>query len=371
MFLEKIVVIFISIILIYFLSKKYVLRYHPENMFIIMFSTFCLALYIGCARYNVYIPIILQFVIFTFSILIPIFFTYVQYNNIIISRKILYYIMKNNYHNKEYDETIKYVKKLIDIEGRKSEYYYILGMCYKFKKDFINSRDSFTLAIELDRRDYKSYYELGLVLNDTNKKDIAIVMLNNSLRLKPDFYEAAEALGICLTSQAKYEDAIQAYNNMLEYYPKAYEVYYNIAMIELELGDYAKAENAFENSIKIAPKLYSAYYNVGKLNYLTGNYDKAIECFKKSTNSITYEPKSYYKLAMVYSAKNEYEKAFACLEYAIQLNSVYLTEAKNELIFSKLADRLNDYELNIEKIKNGSKNIKEEIKYKLKEKIFN
>ena len=69
-----------------------------------------------------------------------------------------------------------------------NEYLYILGMCYKDLKDFIRARDSFALAIEFDDKDYKSYYEYGLILDSTNKKEAALIMFEKAIKIKPDFF---------------------------------------------------------------------------------------------------------------------------------------------------------------------------------------
>lgn len=343
MFVERFVVIFISLILIFLLSRRFIKRYAPENIFLIVAEAFTFGIYVKSVIENIYIPVIVQICLLIFLILLPLLFAFLQYNNIILSRKILYYKMKWEYYLQDFDKTIKYINRLITLDGRRTEYYYLLGMCYKYKKDYINSRDSFALSIELDRRNYKSYYELGVLLDETNKKSTAIIMFNNALRLKPNFYEAAEALGICLTSQAKYEDAVKVYEIALEYHPNACEIYYNIAMIELEIGDYEKSEVAFIKAAKLKPKLYSAYYNIGKINYLKGDYEKAIEFFKLARSSTMYGAKAYYKLAMVYAAKKENEKAISSLEYAMEIEPDYIKEASRELVFENIRNEIEEY----------------------------
>lgn len=369
MFIEKFVVLFVAFVLIYLLSRKFVLRYAPENILILAMLSFSFGVYLGLVINSLYIPVIIQVPMLIFILLLPILFAYLQYNNIILSRKILYYKMKWQLFVKNYNKAIGYINRLINIDGRKAEYFHILGQCYKNQKDFINSRDAFAMAVELDRRDYKSYYELGLVLDETNKKETAIVMFNNALRLKPSYYEAAEALGICLTSQAKYKDAVKVYENAIEHHPTACELYYNIAMIQLELGDYDKAEEAFSKAAEIKPKLYSAYYNIGRINYLKGDYDKAIEFYKLSCASTVYGCKSYFKLAIVYAAKKDYEKSMSALEYAVEIEPEYLKETKNELVFANMKERIEKYESDRNKLTENKKKKKNYMEEKKQEEI--
>lgn len=351
MFFEIIVVVSLSIILMTLLVVRYVRRYAPENIVIVPLIALFLSLYIPFAINNISIPLYLQILILIFDIIIPACCVTLQYNNIILSRKILYYKMKYNFKICEYTKTIDLISKLVSLEGRRAEYLYILGQCYKHIGDFINSRDSFALAIELDEKDYKSYYELGLALDETNKKDSAIVMFNNALKLKPDFYEAQEALGICLTSKGEFEEAVKIYRKALRYHPDSYELYYNIAMIESELGNYEEAIQAFEEAGKIKYDLYTAFYNLGKLYYSEGKYDEAIGAFTRILNSTTYGPKGYYNLAIVYSKKGEYDKAMSTLEYSMELDSKYIEKADSEYIFNPFRNRIEDYKKAKEKIK--------------------
>ncbi len=358
MVIEKVVTIVAIITLNFFLSHKFVKRYAPENVFTLAVSSFAFGSYLVFMINDVYIPEFIQIFLIISMFFIPLVFALLQYNNIILIKKILYYKMKWNMYLHDYEKAKILLYKLIEKVGRKSEYYYFLGVCYKNLNDFVNSRDSFALAVELDKRDYLSYYELGCILDETNKKETAIIMFNNSLRIKPDFYDAAESLGISYTSQARYDEALRVYKNALEYHPDSFELYYNIAMVELEVGDYNESEKSFEKAAKLKPKLHSAYYNIGIINYLKGDYTKAIEFFKLARSSTIYGGRAYYKLAIVYAASKQYEKAMGCLEYAVQIEPKYLYEAKEELVFENIKDKIIEFENGLAELeqKNRDKN---------------
>ncbi len=343
MIIEKITISFVAIVLIALLSVRYIKRYAPENLIIIPLMALFGGMYIFFTVNNIYIPIYLQILIFLFDIFVPIIATFLQYNNIVLTHKILYYKMKYAYISKEYKKTIDYIAKLVSYEGRKAEYLYILGQCYKNINDFINARDSFALAIELDKNDYKSYYELGLILDETNKKETALAMFNRAIKIKPDFYEAREAMGICLTRQGRFKEAVSVYRKALEKFPNSYELYYNIAIIEMELGEYDSAKEAFENAGRIKPDLYTAFYNLGNINYAKGDYDTAIEDYKKILTSGLYGKKAYYKIAIVYATKKEFEKAMSALEYAIELEPKYISNIKDEYAFKPMEELINKY----------------------------
>lgn len=341
--MENIIVISIQIILIIALVVRYVTRYAPENLVYISLLSACLGIYIPFVRYDMIMPWYLQTLELTFGFFIPLITTLLQYNNIVVSRKILYYTMKVKYSNREYDTVINYINKLVNLEGRKSEYMYLLGKSYKMLGDFLNARDSFYLAIELDKSDYKSYYELGMILDETNRKEEAKKMFRESLKLKRNYYEAHEALGICYTSQGRFEEAINIYKEALKIFPNSYEMYYNVAMLENQLGNNKEAIKAFESACNLNDKLYSAYYNLANLYTLENEYDKAIEAYKKILVSTIYGKKAYYNIAVIYAVKQEYEIAMTFLEYSMELDSSYIKKAELEEVFKPIMSLIKRY----------------------------
>lgn len=363
MICDKIIVIFVALFLLMYLSKRYIRRYAPENLIIISLLIFSMSMYATLSYNNMFIPAYIQILVLVFGIFVPFIATYLQYNNIILSKKILYSKVKLAYISKNYQKAISLIEKVVTVEGRSSEMMYILGMCYKELKDFINARDSFALAVELNKNDYKSFYELGLILDGTNKKDVAITMFNKALHIKKDFYEAEEALGICYTSQGLYKDALKVYKNALKYHPESYEIYYNIGMIEMEIGEYNKAKDAFKKSGDIKPDLYTAHYNLGNLYFSEGNYNEALEAYKKILVSGSYGPKGYYRVALCYANLKEYEKAMGALEYAVELDPSCLEQLNDEYAFKEMLPLIDKYlddrkvlEKNEEKKKNYMEN---------------
>lgn len=355
MIVERFITIFVEFFIIFLLSYRYVKRSETKNLIIISITSFFMGIYISFTYNKVYIPIYFQICIFLFSFVLPSILVLLQYNNIIIIKKILYYKMKYSFFSKEYEDTIRYITKLIAYDGRTSHYLYTLGICYKNLNDLINARDSFALAIEIDKSDYRSYYELGLILDETNKKDTAIAMFNRAIKIEPNFYEAKEALGICYTSQGKFKEAVQVYKKALEKHPDSYEMYYNIAIIEMELEEYEEAKAAFKKASEIKRDLYTALYNLGNICYLFGEYEEAIDAYKKMLNSGVYGPKAYFKIALVYAEKGEYEKSMASLEYAIELEPMYINKAAKEDTFDNMRDLINKYLLDKQILENKEK----------------
>ena len=79
----------------------------------------------------------------------------------------------------------------------------------------------------LNSKDYDSYYEIAFLLNELDKKEESIQMLNTLVNKKPDYYKASELLGSLLCEKEMFKEAINVYQNAIQFDPNNYEIYYN------------------------------------------------------------------------------------------------------------------------------------------------
>ncbi len=122
MVIEKVVTIVAVIVLNFFLVHKFVKRYVPENLFIEAVASFAFGSYLVFTINNVYIPEFIQVLLFVSMFLMPLTFVLLQYNNIILTKKILYYKMKWNMYLQDYEKSKDLLYKLIEQTGRKAEF---------------------------------------------------------------------------------------------------------------------------------------------------------------------------------------------------------------------------------------------------------
>ena len=139
--------------------------------------------------------------VFSFGVIIPMFLFLTDYAHLNITEyidlKIGDMLFKKGNNIKAID---RYQKALLQ-NSTNSETFVRLGKAYNALGDRRTAFDRFARAVELNRNDYKSYYEIGIIFNDMNKKKDAQVVLDNALRIKPDFTEASELLANVLCSQ--------------------------------------------------------------------------------------------------------------------------------------------------------------------------
>lgn len=122
---------------------------------------------------------------------------------------------------------------LLNLINKYPESYYghkLLAQTYEKEGGMRKAIDEYVKAIDINKKDYQSYYKIAALLENLGKKDESIEMLNNLIHIKPDYYEASELLGKLLCEQENFKEAINVYTNALRYNKDNFEIYYNLGI---------------------------------------------------------------------------------------------------------------------------------------------
>lgn len=193
--------------------------------------------------------------------------------------------------------------------------------------------DEYVKAIDINKKDYDSYYEIAFLLNELDKKEESIQMLNTLVNKKPDYYKASELLGSLLCEKEMFKEAINVYQNAIQYDPNNYEIYYNLGIAYTRLNDFQKAQEYYKMAAEINAELYFAMYNLGMLSLMFGDIEEAKIYFEKSIEGKFVEAKGYFNLARIACINGEKENAINYLNHAIELNGNLAKKALNDNIF--------------------------------------
>lgn len=193
--------------------------------------------------------------------------------------------------------------------------------------------DEYVKAIEINKKDYNSYFEIADMLNELGRKEESIQMLTTLVNKKPDYYKASELLGLLLCEKEQFKDAIAIYQNALKYNPNNYEIYYNLGIAYTMLNDFQNAKECYNYAAEINAECYFAYYNLGIIALMFGDINEAQEYFYKSIKGTNVEAKGYYNLARISVINGERENAINYLNQAIQLNALLSYKALEDSVF--------------------------------------
>jgi Flp pilus assembly protein TadD len=126
------------------------------------------------------------------------------------------------------------------------------------KQDYAAAEKLLREAIAADAKDHRAWFDLGYVLNATNRRDDAIAAYRTSVETKPDVFEANLNLGLLLAA-AGHPDAERFLRAATELKPSA-QPEQGLARAWLSLGrliqekDLAGTAAAFRKAAELVPK---------------------------------------------------------------------------------------------------------------------
>ncbi len=200
--------------------------------------------------------------------------------------------------------------------------------------------DEYVRAVEANKRDYDSFYRIAELLNDLDRKDEAITMLESLLQNKPEYYKASVLLGDLLYEQERFKEAVTVYQDALRYNPADFDLYYSLGMVYTRLNDFASAKECYEKAAEINHRLYNSKYNLGQIALIEKDLEAAEQYFVECLMSEELEAKAYYQLAKIYMVKGEKDKAILFANKAIEIDESYLKIIENEKIFEPIKQYL-------------------------------
>ena len=222
--------------------------------------------------------------------------------------------------------------------------------------------DEYVKAIDIRKNDYDSYYKIAELLNGLTQKEQSVTMLNNLLKIKPDYYKASTLLGDLLIEQGKYKEAVNVYQDAIKYRPADYEMFYNLGIAYTMLNDFVNAEEAYKKAALINHLKYTTDYTLGQIALICDELEKAEAYFMQALYDEIVEPLAYYQLAKLSMKKGQKERAIAFMNKAIELDPDMQEKLEEEIFIP-----IKTYIVKIEKEEKTEKENKKELTEKQKE----
>jgi tetratricopeptide (TPR) repeat protein len=142
----------------------------------------------------------------------------------------------------------KYYQRLIDLEPLVVEPYLVLGKMAFQDNDFVQAKDLFSRAIEIDSGNYSVWYHLGLISDITGNTRDAVAGFEKCIELNPEFLPAYYENAMLLMERGDYQKAV----DLLKHYSfsrKSYPVLLALGDCYLGLNQPGKAIDAWQSAI--------------------------------------------------------------------------------------------------------------------------
>ena len=260
----------------------------------------------------------MKMLIYTLSIIIPVLVIAIEKINSNISEVIdsfiaRIYLMFGN------DKAAK--NKLIKLITQHPESYIghkLLAEIYEKEGGQRKAVDEYAQAIELNKKDYASYYKVSNLLIDLDKKDEAVQMLTTLLNKKPDYAEATIALGDILIEQENYKEAVNIYTEALKHNPTNYDLNYNLGIVYTMLNDFPNAKQYYEKAADLNTLVYNTKYSLAEIAMIYKELEEAEQYFLQTVEDEELCADAYLELAKISLIKNDKEQAIKYANAAIQ-----------------------------------------------------
>ncbi len=256
-----------------------------------------------------------------------------------LGKKTAFYILGEIYYDDDYDKSIKYYKKYIEVlkkEGKEPERvsyaYNVIGLLLKKKGKYKEALDSMFLSLEIARqinnghRMAVAYSNIGLIFRTFKFYDKAIYYHKKSIEAEKQWNKDADFtkdyinIAICYDDKKDYEKAVFYYKKALDSSKKHNDLYDRV-IIYNNLGALYIAKGADEKAY-----LY---------------YKKALELSKKGNyNDII--PYIYSGMGELFLRKKELKKALNYELMALHINKEDILKKEIYKLLSKIYLELGD-----------------------------
>ena len=130
------------------------------------------------------------------------------------------------------------------------EMYIVKANIYEDKGDIRNSYNSLNLALQINPKSYKVYYNLGLLAYKESDINLAIDNFNKSVKYKGDFAYSHYNLSLCYIKLNDYKKAKRELIKAIEIEPNK-NFYYNLAYVYKKLNKEKDAKKILDSYNKM------------------------------------------------------------------------------------------------------------------------
>jgi tetratricopeptide (TPR) repeat protein len=211
-----------------------------------------------------------------------------------------------------------------------------LGQLYSEPDSYEKAAEIYRRVLTLNPNDFLSHYYLANIMVGLVNPDTAVICLNTSLRLNPNFVPALNVLASIHYAKKRFYEALSLYRRAAALRPNNAEFMNKVGLCYRNLDDYRSAINAFRRAVELDSLSSSYFGNLGHSYYWLAMYDFSVAAYKHAValdneNSIYYLnlALAYQRLDSIQAAANAYRMAIwtyhpeTVLDLQVKLGSVY------------------------------------------------
>jgi Flp pilus assembly protein TadD len=182
-----------------------------------------------------------------------------------------------------------------------------------------NSNALWTHCLAVCPDNFFAHYNLGYILQHSNKTREAMEQYRAVLRMKPDHPDANLNLGIALIGSGRAQEATNYLGVALRAKPGYARAEGAMGLALLELGNYAGAVSHCGEAIRLDPDTFGPYVDMGRALSAQGKSDDALRYYAEGLRLNPGLPQTHYYLGLEWMKRNAFDQAAASFGEAVHL----------------------------------------------------
>ena len=341
MILEQLIFTVISFAIFVYMFFRMIKNNDTTYVIILVLEAIGIALNFLEVLFDVKLNIILVILKYILSIMVPIIIVLLErkgmnFDEFLAITRAKFFLMLGN------DKKAKQI--LINLVTKRSQSYKahkMLAQIYELEGGMRKAIDEYVQAVDINKKDYASYYRIAELLNSLDKKDEAAQMLFTLLGKKPEMLEATNLLGEILLEQERYKEAVTIYQEALKFNPLNYDINYNLGIAYTMLNDFQNAKLCYEKAAEINSLSYHAKYYLAEIALIYKELEEAEQKFLEAIEDEILSADGYLELSKIKLIRGDKESAIKYANIAIDQNSKKIVEKiKNDSIFIPIIARI-------------------------------
>ncbi len=163
------------------------------------------------------------------------------------------------------------------------------------------------------------YNQLADKALESKNFDLAVLHLQQSLKIVPDNIDVMFRRAHCLQSAGHIRPAIEAYEALIDLRPDLASVQNNLGNAYALSGDLDKALHCLQAVVKAEPHYPDGYANLGNILFRLGRLEESEGAVCDAIGLDAQNPSYWYNLANVLQAMQRYDDAIRCYQRSIRL----------------------------------------------------
>ncbi len=194
-----------------------------------------------------------------------------------------------------------------------------LAELYYYVKQYQKSLDFLDQVLKIDQYNARAYFMKGMNFKETGDTAKAISSMQTAVEQDNSYYNAYIQLGLLCAAQHN-RLAEDYYANALRIQANSTEALYDFGRLYQDEKNYSKATEMYLRLIQIDKNSFDGQYNLGVIQIKEKNYKEAMKYFAEAIRIDPKKAQGYYGRGYCYQQTGDVQNAAADYKYTLTLD---------------------------------------------------